>query len=77
MLVDYPPIGEGWVSRFLGRYPFMTTKSSHAIEAARIKEVSSEFILEFFDVLAKIVEEHDIRLEDIYNMDETDYCFCL
>ena len=45
----------------------MTTKLSHAIEAARIKEVSSELILEFFDVLTKIIEEHDTRLEDIYN----------
>ena len=75
VLVDYPPIGEGWVSRFLGRYPFMATKLSRVIEAARIKDVSSELILEFFDVLVNLVAEYDIQVEDIYNMDETGYHF--
>lgn len=75
VLVDYPPIGDDWVSRFLGRYPFMATKLSRAIEAARIKDVSSELILEFFDVLTRVMKENDIRLEDIYNMDETGYYF--
>ena len=71
ILIDYPPIGKDWVSRFLKRYPFMQTKLSRAIEAARIKEVSSELILEFFNILTKIVEENDIHLEDIYNTNET------
>jgi hypothetical protein len=69
--VSYPPIGQDWVNRFLKRYPFMKTALSHSIEAARLKEVSSELVSEFFDVLTEVIKELDIQLENIYNMDKT------
>lgn len=69
--VSYPPIGQQWVQRFLQRYPFMKTCLSKAIEAARIKDMSSSLVLEFFEVLVNLIETYNIRLEDIYNMDET------
>ena len=49
----------------------MKTALSRSIEAARLKEVSSELVLESFEILTEVIEELDIRLEDIYNMDET------
>ena len=70
-LVSYPPISKSWTARFLQRYPFMKATLSRSIEAACVKEVSEELILEFFATLTSIIEEHDIQLKDIYNMDET------
>jgi Tc5 transposase DNA-binding domain len=70
-LVSYPPISKSWTARFLLRYPFMKATLSRSIEAARVKEVSEELVLEFFETLTSIVEEYDIQLKDIYNMDET------
>lgn len=49
----------------------MKTALSRSIESARLKEVSSELVSEFFEGLTEAIEEFDIQLEDIYNMDET------
>ena len=37
-----PSIGESWVQRFIHRHPELETACSHAIEAARIKDVTKE-----------------------------------
>ena len=74
-LVEYPPIGQSWVKRFLKRYPFLQTTLSRSIEASRIKEVSSELVSQFFDVFTQVLEELEIELQDVYNMDETGYFY--
>ena len=70
-LVSYPPISKSWTARLLLQYPFMKATLSHSIEVSRVKEVSEELVLEFFETLTSIIEEYDIQLKDIYNMDET------
>jgi uncharacterized protein YoaH (UPF0181 family) len=70
-LVSYPDLGDAWVPQFLSRHPSLQTTLACAIESARIKEVSSEAIINFFEVFSALLEEHQIPLENVYNMDET------
>ena len=67
------PIGDSWVQRFIHRHPKLETACSHAIEAARIKDVTKEDIDRWFDELEKTIKEKNIRIEDMYNMDETGF----
>jgi hypothetical protein len=66
-----PPLGPRWVQQFLGRHPHLKTKKSNGIEIARVKEVTSEQVRHFNTELRRIIDEHNIRLENIYNADET------
>lgn len=66
-----PPLGSNWVQQFLSRHPHLKSKKSEGIETARIKEVTSEQVRHFNTELRRIIQEHNIRLENTYNMDET------
>jgi Tc5 transposase DNA-binding domain len=66
-----PPLGPEWIKRFLRRHPHLKTKKSKAIETARIKEVTSEQVRNFNAELRRIIVEHNIQLENIFNVDET------
>jgi hypothetical protein len=66
-----PPIGASWVPQFLGRHRHITTKMSHTIETARVKEVTKEQVLHFNKELRGVIQERDIKLENVYNADET------
>ena len=44
---------------------------TRAIETARIKNVTKEQILHFNEKFHRIIQEYNIRLEDIFNVDET------
>jgi len=56
---------------FLDRHPYLRTKLSRSIEASRIKEVARERVVEFFQEFSHILQEHNIKCENIYNVDET------
>ena len=56
---------------FLGRHPQLKTKLSRAIEAARVKDVNREQILKFNEEFRKVIHEKNIKLQNIYNSDET------
>ena len=64
------PLGPDWTNRFLRRHPHLKTKKSKPIETAR-KEVTSEQVHNFNTELRRIIIEHNIRLENIFNVDET------
>lgn len=66
-----PPLGPDWTKRFLRRHPHLKTKKSKAIETACIKEVTSEQVYNFNTELHRIIREHNIRLENIFNVNET------
>ena len=68
-----PSIGESWIQRFIHRHPELETACSRAIEAARIKDVTKEDMDRWFDEFEKTIKEKNIRIEDIYNMDETGF----
>ena len=72
-LVQYPPIGKEWVSRFLQRHPHLKADYSRRIDASRIKESSPEIIKKWLATVVEILREHNINPEDVYNMDETGF----
>jgi DDE superfamily endonuclease/Tc5 transposase DNA-binding domain len=74
--VSYPDLGNAWVPQFLSRHPSLQTTLARAIESARIKDVSSEAILNFFAIFSALLEEHQIPHENVYNMDETGIPLC-
>ena len=65
------PLGPSWVQLFLKRHPHLHTTMSRSIEAACIKDVTKDSIHEFFEKLEETIEEHQIMLENAYNMDVT------
>jgi hypothetical protein len=72
-LVSYPPLGKDWAQRFIKRHPQLGSVFGLSIEAARIKEASPEKLMHWFDEFKRVIEEENIRPEDIYNMDETGF----
>ena len=74
--VSYPDLGDAWVPQFLSRHPSLQTTLARAIESARIKEVSSDAVLNFFTIFSALLKKHEIPLENVYNMDETGILTC-
>ena len=72
-LVNYDPVGRDWVARFLSRHPELESARRKCIEAARIKDVSVERLTKWFEDLRRVIEEHNIESENIYNMDESGF----
>ena len=72
-----PPIGSTWVSQFLRRHTYLKTKMTQAIESARNKDVTKEWVLHFNEEFGRIIREHNIRMENIYNTDETGLGQCV
>jgi predicted site-specific integrase-resolvase len=68
-----PQIGSSWVPSFLRRHRHLKTKLTRAIETARVKDVTKEQVLHFNEEFRRIIREHNIRLEDIFNADETGF----
>jgi len=68
--IPIPPLGKHWVSRFLARNPSLQSKVAKSIEAAR-KEITEEQLVKWFDKFKHVIEQYDIRQENIYNMDKT------
>ena len=66
-----PPIGPTWVFSFVRHHHYLKTKMTRAIETARIKDVTKELVLHFNHEFRRIIQEHNIRLENIFNADET------
>src|SRR5436853_7165065 len=66
-------IGESWVQRFIHRHPDLETAYSHTIQVAHTKEVTNDALDQWFDELKRTIEEKNIRIEDMYNMDETEF----
>ena len=66
-----PQIAPTWVPSFLRRHRYLKTKMTRAIETARIKDVTKEHVLHFNEEFRRIIQEHNIHLEDIFNADKT------
>lgn len=59
-----------WVSYFLTRHPSLQLKVAKSIEVAH-KEVTEKQLQTWFTTFKRVVDEYEIRPENIYNMDET------
>ena len=66
-------LGSSWVPSFLRRHRHLKTKMTQAIETARIKDITKEQVLHFNKELRRVIQEHDIQLENIFNVDETGF----
>jgi len=65
------PIGETWVRQFIKRHPHLKTTLSRSIELVRIKDVTADSVTDWFKQLQAVMEEHQITMENVYNLDET------
>lgn len=72
-LVHYDDIGRDWVARFLSRWPELASARRKCIEAARIKDMSPDRLMKWFDDLESVIEEHNIEPRNVYNMDESGF----
>ena len=66
-----PQLGSSWVPSFLRRHRHLKTKMTRAIETACVKDVTEEQIRHFNEELRRVIREHNIRLKDTFNADET------
>ena len=65
------PIGETRVRQFIRHHPYLKMTLSRSIEAARIKDITKDIVIAWFKKLEETIEDHQITMENIYNMDET------
>jgi hypothetical protein len=67
---DTDPIGKNWPGAFIKRH--ITLKSVFITPQDRNRQLSEDYdIIDYwFKLYSETVKEHDIRPEDIYNMDE-------
>jgi len=72
-LIEYPNIGTQWVSRFLRRHPELVSVTPRSIDAVRVKDTSPERLTQWFEDLRQVIEEYDIKQENMYNMDESGF----
>ena len=68
-----PQLGSSWVLSFLRHHRHLKTKMTRSIETARIKDVTKEQVLHFNEEFRHIIREHNIRLNDIFNVDEISF----
>ena len=60
-----PQLGSSWVPSFFRRHRHLKTAMTRAIETSHIKDIIKEQILHFNKELRRLIQEHNIRLEDI------------
>ena len=67
-------IGTAWVSHFLDQHSHLETKISKAVESARVHNVTKEQMLKFNSEFRRVIHENNIKLQNIYNANETGSC---
>ena len=60
--VSYPSIGKQWANRFLARHPDLKSTVEVGIDAVRVKDVTKERLLKWFDDVQRVFEQHHIDL---------------
>ncbi|XP_045449069.1 uncharacterized protein LOC123657592 [Melitaea cinxia] len=63
--------GEDWLSGFLKRHPKLSFRRPESTSAARAMAFNKIAVNEFFTLLERVVEEHGLTADGIYNVDET------
>lgn len=73
-LVTYKPLGQEWVSNFIERRSELQTVTGHAIEKSRIEGTTAEVLRQWFHACQlEIFDDPNIRIENVYNFDETGF----
>ena len=67
---NHEPLGKRWISLFATRNPHVASITGRRIKAARIQCITYTEIRAFFSRFERTVAEHDIQLEDVWNIDK-------
>jgi len=73
ILVEYSPIGEQWVDRFIGRHESLRTMFARRIDASRMKETTVDAVVRWLNVVQDVMKEFKVDRKDVYNMDESGF----
>lgn len=63
--------GKKWFHSFMKRNPTLTLKQPEATSTARAKGFHRQNVMDFFDILEKIVDKHQIDSTSMFNVDES------
>lgn len=63
--------GRDYVEGFLKRHPKLSLRKPEAILINRMNGINKESVENYFDLLEKIVDEHKLQSNQIYNCDES------
>jgi hypothetical protein len=63
-------VGTTWPRRFLDRHPELKSKMTTSLEACRAKALNETNVNGYFDILKLVIEEYNVKVENIWNMDE-------
>jgi len=72
-LVAYEEFGRDWVAHFMACHPQLESARRKLIEAARIKDVSLEWLKKWFENLWSVIDKEKIESENIYNINESGF----
>jgi hypothetical protein len=68
------PLGKNWVGTFVRRHPELKTVVGKTIDKARIKGTTVAALQRWFDAFqGVVVNDEDVRYENVYNMDESGF----
>ncbi|KAJ5699795.1 hypothetical protein N7536_002808 [Penicillium majusculum] len=68
-----PQIGDHWLQRFLKRNPDYYVRRRRALDVERSAALNKSVVQRWFEDYERIVTEHGICHQDIYNFDETGF----
>lgn len=68
-----PQIGDHWLKRFLKRYPEYYVRRRRALDVERASALDKTVVERWFQDYQRVVTEHGICQQDIYNFDETGF----
>lgn len=69
---DTKPLGKAWVSSYFQRNPRVKSLIGRPIESVRINGAQLKQIQEFYDLYKRVRRKANIRVENTWNMDESD-----
>jgi len=67
---DDKPVGINWPQKFLKRHPQIKTAYVSSLDKERAMTQNLDILADWFNLFQSLKEEHEIEIEDIYNMNE-------
>jgi len=63
-------LGKNWITRFLNRHPDMATKFNTKLDRQRAHASCPWLLRDYFSKLVRIIHQHNLKVFQIFNMDE-------
>ncbi|KAI1007828.1 hypothetical protein K3495_g393 [Podosphaera aphanis] len=67
---DTDPLGKEWVCKFIKRNPQISSVVGRRVESSRINGTSQSALEAFYSLFKEVEVRHNIKAEDMWNMDE-------